>query len=127
MRLTRLILLSSIALAGVMAQAQPQLRIISLNCTNAQPGTATTVTYSGDWMGSPYFNITSVGPVMIPFTQQAQLINVRFVAGVLSFDLRTMLTNATVTLSLKNGTNEGRLSMGNQVLPMKCFSNIVRP
>lgn len=105
------------------AQAFPA-EIKSLRCSAASGGLgATSVMLVGSVGGKTYLNITNVNRFGLPFTQQAEVLDVSLVGNSLVIDLYTVLTHGRLRLSLENGTNLGSLSAtrsGSDAVPMTC-------
>lgn len=81
-----------------------------VSCTggNARSG-STSVTFTGNFGGQLYFNITNIN-FGVPFTQQALLVETRRTSTGLSFELHPMVMGGKVYLRLINGTKQGSLT-----------------
>ncbi len=105
------------------AQAFPA-EIKSLSCSAVSGGSgATSVMLVGSFAGKTYVNITNVNRLGLPFTQQAEVLDVSLVGNSLVIDLYTVLTHGRLRLSLENGTNLGTLSAtrsASDAIPMAC-------
>jgi hypothetical protein len=104
--------------------------VTALSCTglDARAG-ATSVTFSGDFGGFGWMNISSLSYGM-PFTQQARIDEVKTTThNSLRFKLQTMITNATLYLELFNDSTRGLLSSypgddGEGSIEMNCNAQI---
>lgn len=90
--------------------ATADVQITALQCGAVDHRGVTSVVYTGTLGGSAYLNVTNIGALGLPFTQQARVESVNAEDGTLRFTLRSMVTGQTVYFELKDGSSEGLLT-----------------
>jgi hypothetical protein len=100
---------------------------VSCQVAGASSG-ATSVIYTGAVAGESYFNITNVNVYGFPFTQQARLVSARKTPNGLEFKLQTMMTGATLYLTLFQDSTRGLLASSpgddDSGIPLACSSRV---